>query len=161
MKKLAEEVQKNAAKTAMIVPSGKAEDTHLEHPDLDADSPAGAQATGQQTAQRAEAARRRRYGLAADEDRLSDPRTRSPGARDEDGEDRDFDVHGFDHPSTYAPQPWIWVPRDALGLSAVLVREYRAAGVDADDEGAEMDCKGGVEVSRGPPDEEWAGGCDA
>ena len=80
---------------------------------------------------------------------------------DEEEEDKDFDVHGFDHPSTYAPQPWIWVPRDALGLSAVLVREYRAAGVDADDEGAEMDCKGGVEVSRGPPDEEWAGGYDA
>ena len=80
---------------------------------------------------------------------------------EEGDEDEDFDVHGFDHPSTYAEQPWIWVPRDQLGLSAVFVREFRALGVHASDEGAVMDERGNVEVNRSPPDEEWHGGHDA
>lgn len=77
------------------------------------------------------------------------------------GEDEDFDAHGFDHPSTYAEQPWIWVPRDALGLSARFVREFRELGVEASDEGAVMDERGNVEVNRSPPDEDWNGGHDA
>ena len=80
---------------------------------------------------------------------------------DAEQEDEDFDAHGFAHPSTYAAQPWIWVPRDALGLSAHFVAAFRAAGVLASDAGAAMDARGDVEVSRGPPDEGWAGGHDA
>ena len=76
-------------------------------------------------------------------------------------EDEDFDDHGFAHPSTYAEQPWIWVPRDELGLSAYFVRMFREAGVDASDEGAVMDARGDVEVNRSPPDEDWSGGHDA
>lgn len=94
---------------------------------------------------------------------LTPPRRREGGEGGEDDEefDKDFDVHGFDHPSTYAEQPCVWVPRDPLGLSGVIVREYRAAGVEVSDEGALMDAKGNVEVNRGPPDEDWVGGYDA
>ncbi|KAJ7217741.1 DUF221 family protein [Mycena pura] len=76
-------------------------------------------------------------------------------------EEEDQDEHAFDHPSTYVKQPWIWVPRDRLGLSRLLVGDLHAAGVDASDLGAIMDEKGVVEVSRNPPDEEWDGGCDS
>ncbi|KAJ7497585.1 DUF221 family protein [Mycena latifolia] len=70
------------------------------------------------------------------------------------------DEHAFDHPSTYIEQPWIWMPKDRLGLSQLLVDELHAAGVDASDVGAVMDDKGVVEVTRNPPDEEWTGGHD-
>ncbi|EKM57367.1 uncharacterized protein PHACADRAFT_194921 [Phanerochaete carnosa HHB-10118-sp] len=86
---------------------------------------------------------------------------RPVAAEDEGDVDEDFDAHGFDHPSTYEEQPWIWVPKDALGLSEVFVREYRTLGVEASDEGAVMDERGNVEVNRSPPDEEWHGGHDA
>lgn len=76
-------------------------------------------------------------------------------------EQKDFDVHGFDHPSTYEPQRWVWLPRDPYGLSTVLLGELRRAGVEASDEGAKMDEQGNVEVYRSPPDEEWSGGHDA
>jgi calcium permeable stress-gated cation channel len=79
----------------------------------------------------------------------------------EEEEDKDFDTHGFDHPSTYEPQHWIWLPKDPLGLSRVLLGELHGAGVEASDEGAEMDEKGNVEVYRGPPDQDWSGGHDA
>jgi hypothetical protein len=72
---------------------------------------------------------------------------------DECGGDED-DTHAFDHPSTYVEQPWIWIPRDPLGLSQVLVEELKEAGVYASDLGAAMDRKGVVEVSQNPPDEE-------
>ena len=87
--------------------------------------------------------------------------TREGLGLDVDDLDRDFDIHGFDHPSTYAEQPWIWIPKDVLGLSDILAKELRDAGVDASDVGAFMDEKGVVEVRRNPPDEEWAGGHDA
>ncbi|EEB97726.1 hypothetical protein MPER_02896 [Moniliophthora perniciosa FA553] len=74
-------------------------------------------------------------------------------------EDED-DPHAFDHPSTYKAQRWIWVPRDQLGLSRTVVRYLKDHGVEASDEGADMDFKGVVEVTRGPPDEEWLGGHD-
>jgi hypothetical protein len=57
-------------------------------------------------------------------------------------------------------QPWIWIPQDALGFSAVLVEDLTAAGVDASDLGSMMDARGTVEVTRNPPDEEWSGGHD-
>lgn len=80
---------------------------------------------------------------------------------DEDSDDEiDLNEHAFDHPSTYVEQPWIWLPRDRLGLSEILVNELRDIGVDASDTGAVMDKKGVVEVTRNPPDEEWVGGHD-
>jgi hypothetical protein len=78
-------------------------------------------------------------------------------------EDEDEDAlgaHAFDHPATYVEQPRIWVPRDTLKLSTLLVNELRNAGVDASDDGALMDNKGIVEVSGNPPDEEWSRGHD-
>lgn len=80
---------------------------------------------------------------------------------DSDSEDEeDTDPHAFDHPSTYVEQPWIWIPRDELGLSEMLVKELTEAGVGASNRGTKMDEKGVVEVTRGPPDEEWSGGND-
>jgi calcium permeable stress-gated cation channel len=89
------------------------------------------------------------------------PAAKRLGVDEDDDSDEDFDEHGFDHPSTYEAQPWIWIPKDELGLSGVLVRELKDAGVDASDEGATMDKGGEVEVQRSPPDEDWAGGHDA
>ncbi|TFK46380.1 DUF221-domain-containing protein [Heliocybe sulcata] len=82
-----------------------------------------------------------------------------PQPMDEEEEEY-LDEHAFDHPSTYVAQPWIWLPKDTLGLSGVLLREFKAAGVEASDVGSSMDTRGTVEVERNPPDEEWAGGHD-
>jgi hypothetical protein len=76
------------------------------------------------------------------------------------GDDSTDDEHAFDHPSLYRDQPWIWMPKDTLGLSEVLVKEFKEAGVGASDIGAVMDSEGIVEVSRNPPDEDWSGGHD-
>jgi hypothetical protein len=78
-----------------------------------------------------------------------------PGGEESSEDEADRDENAFDHPSTYREQPCIWIPRDTLGLSAVLVDDLKAMGVKASDEGAVMDKRGIVEVSRGPPDEEW------
>lgn len=75
-------------------------------------------------------------------------------------EEDDDNPHAFDHPSTYVEQPWIWVPKDSLGLSEMLIGELKAVGVDASNLGSSMDEKGVVEVARNPPDEEWDGGHD-
>lgn len=88
-------------------------------------------------------------------------RSASQADDDDDDDDRDFDDNGFNHPSTYEEQPWIWIPEDEFGVSKVLMEEFLAAGVDASDIGATMDSKGTVEVQRNPPDEEWTGGHDA
>ncbi|KAF9453915.1 DUF221-domain-containing protein [Macrolepiota fuliginosa MF-IS2] len=84
----------------------------------------------------------------------------TPALLDEEDEE-DGDVHAFDHPSTYVEQPCIWIPKDHLGLSGLLVAELEDAGVKASNLGAEMKEDGIVEVSRSPPDEEWTGGHDA
>ncbi|KAH6914205.1 DUF221 family protein [Coprinopsis sp. MPI-PUGE-AT-0042] len=78
-----------------------------------------------------------------------------------DSDEEAADDHAFDHPSTYEQQKWVWIPKDPLGLSELLAKELRDAGVDASDVGALMDEKGVVEVKRNPPDEEWTGGHDA
>lgn len=99
---------------------------------------------------------------SADLSRVTRPaETREGCDSEEDDVDTDFDVHGFAHPSTYTEQPWIWVPKDELGISQVLVQELRESGVEASDEGASIDAGGTVEVQRAPPDEEWSGGHDA
>jgi len=74
----------------------------------------------------------------------------APALEDSDSDEEDENDHAFDHPSTYVDQPWIWLPKDPLGLSEVLVSELKAAGVDASDVGAIMDKKGVVEVTRNP-----------
>lgn len=79
---------------------------------------------------------------------------------DSSDDDDDADLHAFDHPSTYVSQPWIWLPKDTLGLSGVLVEDLKQSGVDASDIGSSMDEKGVVEVKRNPPDEDWSGGHD-
>ena len=89
------------------------------------------------------------------------PKIKIENDGDSDGEEEDDGAHAFDHPSTYQEQPWIWIPKDILGLSEVLAQDLRDAGVEASDIGAFMDEKGVVEVRRNPPDEEWAGGHDA
>ncbi|EJD51989.1 hypothetical protein AURDEDRAFT_56051 [Auricularia subglabra TFB-10046 SS5] len=85
---------------------------------------------------------------------------RDSHANDDDDADIELDEHAFDHPATYKPAPWIWVPRDPLGLSSVIVEELNMAGVSASDTGATVDKHGVVKVSRNPPDEEWEGGID-
>ncbi|KAG8729091.1 hypothetical protein FRC11_009507 [Ceratobasidium sp. 423] len=75
-------------------------------------------------------------------------------------DDSDLDDFAFDHPNTYKDAPWIWIPKDTLGISVVLLNELHAAKVEASDEGAEMDEKGIVSVNRNPPDEAWSGGLD-
>jgi hypothetical protein len=64
----------------------------------------------------------------------------------DDDVDEDVDEHAFNHPSTYKPAPWIWVPKDTLGLSDVILEELREAGVDASDLGAFMNEKARVRV---------------
>ncbi|GJJ07100.1 hypothetical protein Clacol_001300 [Clathrus columnatus] len=71
---------------------------------------------------------------------------------DSSGDDLDFDENGFQHPSSYEEQPWIWIPKDELGLSRYLVAELRSSGVLASDEGATINEEGNVVVTRGPPD---------
>ncbi|KAF9567911.1 DUF221-domain-containing protein [Agrocybe pediades] len=85
----------------------------------------------------------------------------APAVRNSDSEtEDDEDEHAFDHPSTYVDQKWIWLPKDPLGLSEILTRDLKDAGVNASDVGANMDEKGVVEVTRNPPDEDWDGGHD-
>jgi calcium permeable stress-gated cation channel len=80
---------------------------------------------------------------------------------DSDVED-DFEEHAFDHPSTYVQQRMIWIPKwDAhQELSTELVKEIEGRGVAASDLGATIDEVGNVNVTRGPPDEDWSGGHD-
>ncbi|KAJ1304283.1 hypothetical protein OPQ81_005443 [Rhizoctonia solani] len=75
-------------------------------------------------------------------------------------DDSDLDDFAFDHPNTYKDAPWIWIPKDNLGISTVLLNELHAARVEASDKGAKMDEKGVVEVNRSPPEEAWSGGLD-
>jgi hypothetical protein len=76
--------------------------------------------------------------------------------------DDDFEEHAFDHPSTYAQQRMIWIPRWEAHreLSAELVKEIGGRGVAVSDIGATIDEVGNVNVTRGPPDEDWSGGHD-
>jgi hypothetical protein len=81
-------------------------------------------------------------------------------ADDSSADEADYDEHAFDHPSNYQNQKWIWIPKDVLGLSTVLVDELEASGVGASDMYATMDDHGIVNVQRSPPDERWDGGYD-
>jgi calcium permeable stress-gated cation channel len=76
--------------------------------------------------------------------------------------DEDFEEHAFDHPSTYVQQKMIWIPKWEAHqeLSAELVKEIEGRGVASSDVGATIDEAGNVNVTRGPPDEDWSGGHD-
>jgi hypothetical protein len=65
----------------------------------------------------------------------------------DDNEDEAIDEHAFDHPSTYKPQPCIWIPKDTLGLSDGILVDLRAAGIDASDLGATINNEGRVKVT--------------
>lgn len=149
MSKLKRGIDKSVAKTlkAGMVSS---DDDHSDHDDGDAPRPSrsSSQRNGPTIAPAAPAM----DALPKDRD----------GDGDVDSEDDlDFDENGFLHPSIYTNQPWIWLPKDEIGVSDRLVKEFQAVGVDASDLGAFMDTKGNVEVQRNPPDEDWAGGHDA
>ena len=166
---MVKDVQKNVAKVAMINPNPQPVNiARVDAPVKDPHDLQGATSmqdalldAGHQTAANGAASASREQTDAEQFPEIAAPAKREGDALDEDDLDQDFDVHGFDHPSTYTSQPWIWIPKDGLGLSGLFVRELRAAGVDASDDGAVMDDKGLVEVNRGPPDEDWAGGRDA
>ncbi len=81
-------------------------------------------------------------------------------ARDRVATPSDASLHSFNHPSTYKEAPIIWIPRDGLGMSKLLVKELIAVGVKASDVGAFMDERGNVNVLRNPPDQQWVGGND-
>lgn len=103
----------------------------------------------------------KRKGDKSPELPILDPPTAALTDDEDDDEEEDDDVHAFDHPSTYVDQPWIWIPKDQLGLSSFLVKELQDSGVSASDVGAEIKEDGIVEVSRNPPDEDWSGGHDS
>jgi hypothetical protein len=69
--------------------------------------------------------------------------------------DEHLDKHAFDHPATYEDYPTIWIPRDTRGLYEREVADTKSAGVDISTDGASMNEKGKVDISRGPPEEEW------
>jgi hypothetical protein len=76
--------------------------------------------------------------------------------------DDDLEDNAFNHPSTWEPQRWIWLPRWKAfpAVSEELMKELKESKVDASDLGAVIDDGGNVEVTRGPPDEDWSGGLD-
>ncbi|KAG8889514.1 hypothetical protein FRB98_003988 [Tulasnella sp. 332] len=79
---------------------------------------------------------------------------------DSDSDDDDIEDNAFNHPSTYKETPVIWIPKDELGMSRLLVKELNDAGVYASDIGAFIDESGNVDVTRNPPDQLWIGGND-
>ena len=81
------------------------------------------------------------------------------GGDDSDDYDDDLEENAFNHPSTYQDQPWIWLPQweSHPEISAQLVEDIKATGVEASDVGALIDDHGIVWVKRNPPDENWDG----
>lgn len=78
---------------------------------------------------------------------------------DSDDYDDDLEENAFNHPSTYQDQQWIWIPRweACPEISAQLIEDIKAGGVEASDLGAIIDDNGTVQVTRNPPDEDWDG----
>lgn len=162
------DVQKNVAKVAMINPNLKTVDTDVSSPVKDTHK-LRASSSAHQPSKKTDQELRDGNANSSSRERtdaekfpeVAPPAKREGEGLEEDDLDQDFDIHGFDHPSTYAAQPWIWIPKDGLGMSQLFVKELRGAGVEASDEGALMDYRGNVEVDRNPPDEDWTGGHDA
>jgi len=66
-----------------------------------------------------------------------------------------LDSHAFTNPAAYKPQPVVWLPKDTLGIAKIELESNRLSGIESSDQGAIMNEKGKVEISRPPPDEEW------
>ncbi|KAI5480450.1 AMP deaminase [Pseudohyphozyma bogoriensis] len=66
-----------------------------------------------------------------------------------------LDKHAFDHPATYEDQQTVWFPVDEAGLYKGEEEATRAAGVKVSTQGATMDAKGKVDITRSPPDDPW------
>lgn len=66
--------------------------------------------------------------------------------------EEDEGSYGFLHPAASRPQRTVWIPRDVLGGYVVEERECGDVGVRVGHERADMDEKGRVGVSGGPPD---------
>ncbi|GAA5918190.1 hypothetical protein JCM1841_005294 [Sporobolomyces salmonicolor] len=66
-----------------------------------------------------------------------------------------LDKNAFNHPATYEGYPAVWVPEDQHAFYEKELDDTRAAGVDISAEGATMNAKGKVDISRAPPGEEW------
>ncbi|ODO06502.1 hypothetical protein L198_01735 [Cryptococcus wingfieldii CBS 7118] len=60
----------------------------------------------------------------------------------------------FFHPATKNPQMVIWLPEDELGLSKAEVEANMRAGVKSSLEGAWLNEKGSVQISKPPPDDQ-------
>ncbi|GAA5981751.1 hypothetical protein JCM10908_004590 [Rhodotorula pacifica] len=69
--------------------------------------------------------------------------------------DEHLDKNAFDHPATYQDYDTVWIPQDPAGLYRDEVEATQAAGVDVSCEGATMNEKGKVDISRAPPGEDW------
>lgn len=59
--------------------------------------------------------------------------------------------NAFKEPPAYEAAPVVWLARDHLGIGAAEVEDMQAKGVQASLQGAEMNEKGKVDVSRSPP----------
>lgn len=82
-----------------------------------------------------------------------------PDGDNPDDYDDELAANAFNHPSTYQNQPWIWIPQWEAHpeISAQLVEDIKAGGVEASDIGAIIDDHSTVWVKRNPPDEDWDG----
>ncbi len=70
-------------------------------------------------------------------------------------EDEVLDKNAFNHPAAYEGYPTIWVPVDHHGFFRREIEGIKEAGVEVSTDGAVMDVKGHVDVTRAPPGEEW------
>lgn len=69
--------------------------------------------------------------------------------------DEHLDKNAFNHPATYQDYDTVWIPQDPAGLYRDELEATQAAGVDVSSEGATMNEKGKVDISRAPPGEDW------
>jgi hypothetical protein len=47
-----------------------------------------------------------------------------------------YETESYMHPSTYAPEPVIWIPEDDLGITQKHIKEFQASSVEATSRGA-------------------------
>ncbi|KAL8284083.1 hypothetical protein RQP46_005196 [Phenoliferia psychrophenolica] len=85
----------------------------------------------------------------------SSPPTASAAASAATPGSRRLDQHAFDHPAGYEDQRIVWIPADAHGFYKHEVEATQAAEVEVSSEGATLDLKGHVDVTRSPPGDEW------
>lgn len=69
--------------------------------------------------------------------------------------DEHLDQNAFDHPAMYMDYDTVWIPQDPQGLYRDELEASHAHGVDISAEGAHLNEKAKVDVSRAPPGEDW------